>query len=153
VQAKPFDSTVSAGKVDQPSGILRIRKGETRFDPDYFFDLREATGKDCYGVNYFGNGVALTARMEDPSDPWEFNGANFKIWRIDLARKKSLGEVAGLPKINGSANSIMRSFDGESIFLNVAGDDENAVYAYDPSAGKVEKKFTMVGQLNGFERL
>jgi hypothetical protein len=153
VQARPFDSTISAGKVDQPSAILRIRKGETRFDPDYFFDLREAAGQDCYGLNYFSDGVALTTRIEDPSDPWEFNGANFKIWRIDLAGKKSLGEVEGLPKINGSANSIMRSFDGKTIYLNVAGDDENAVYTYDPATGKTEKKFTTVGQLNGFERL
>ena len=152
-QAKTFDSTVSAGKVDQPSGILRIRKGETRFDPAYFFDLKSATGKDCYGLNYFGNGVALTTRIEDPTDPWEFNGANFKVWRIDLAQRKSLGEVEGLPKINGSSNSLMSSFDGKTIFINASADDEQAIYAYDPATGKAQRKFTMVGTLNGFYKL
>jgi hypothetical protein len=153
VQSKPFDSTISAGKVAQPSGILRIRKGETGFDPDYFFDLKAATGNDCYGVNHFGGGVALTSRIEDPTDPWEFNGANYKVWRIDLARRESLGEVEGIPKINGSSNSIMCSFDGKTILINAAADDEHAIYSHDPATGKTGRKFTMVGRLGGIYKL
>jgi hypothetical protein len=149
VQAKAFDTTVMAGKVSQPSGILRIRKGEERFDPDYFLDLREAAGADCYGLHLVWNGEALTARIEDPSDPWEMNGPNFRVWRIDLAERKSLGALDGLPKVKGSSNTWMRSFDGKSVLIHAAAQDGNALYAYDPSSGKVERKFAMAGMLTG----
>ncbi len=136
-----------------PSGILRIKNGQTNFDPSYFFNLETKLGKDCYGLYNF-NGTAFTWRVEDPNDFWCFNGANFKLYKIDLTNAASLGEVSpSIPKSKASQTCPMRLLETNKVYFSVAGDSENAMWVYDLSNGSVSKKFTMVGQCNGIEKL
>jgi hypothetical protein len=148
-------SATSNAAADAPSGVLRIKNGETEFDPTYFFDLRNATGNDCMGLYHFGSGLAFTCRMEDSNDPWEYinNAPNYKFYRIDLASKTSYGEVAGLPKVFGSSSSLIRKFDNENLLINTAGASENAIYNYSISGGTVSKKFTMNGICTGLAKM
>lgn len=137
-----------------PSGILRIKKGETDFDPSYFFDLKSATGKDCAGL-YLFNGLAFTTQIQDPTDAYETKGPNFRYYKIDLAYKKSLGDVAqSLPNIFGSSSSIMRKFDDNNILFVVSAAKENAIYSYNIANGSVAKKITLnSGTCTGFDKL
>ncbi|MEJ7658789.1 MAG: DUF4374 domain-containing protein [Hymenobacter sp.] len=79
-----------------PSGVLRIKAGETRFDPNYFLNLKAATGKECKSL-YLFNGLAFTTRIEDPTDAYEFNGPNYRYYKLDLNAKTSGGVLPGLP--------------------------------------------------------
>lgn len=136
-----------------PSGILRIRNGETNFDPAYFLNLKTATGADCYTVNNF-NGTAFTWRVEDPTDFWGFNGANFKLYKLDLVNATSLGEVStAIPKSKATNTAILRLLEDNKVYIGVAGDTENALWTYDLSSGAVAKKMLLTGQCNGLEKL
>jgi hypothetical protein len=63
---------VSAGKfwtgLGGNSGIVRIKKGESAFDPGYFFDVTTPLGRQAclMGLNYVGNGIAFgTVQYEE----------------------------------------------------------------------------------------
>lgn len=136
-----------------PSGLLRIKTGETDFDASYFLNLKTATGQDCYGIKAF-NGMALTWRVEDPTDFWCVKGANFKLYKLDLVAGVSLGEVsATIPKSKASQSAPMQLLEDNKLYFGVAGDTENVLWAYDIVNGKAEKKFTMTGQCNGIEKI
>ena len=141
------------GTSKAPSGVLRIKAGETRFDPTYFFDLKAATGKDCKGLYQFGNGLAFTTRIEDPADSYEGKGPNYKYYKLDLNAKTSGGSLPNLPQIYGSQSSLMRQFDDQSVLLSVSTKTENSLYQYKLSDGTVSKKMTLPGQLTGFAKL
>lgn len=136
-----------------PSGILRIKNNETDFDPAYFLNLKSETGKDCYSINYF-NGTAFTWRVEDPTDFYCFNGANFKLYKVDLVNAKSLGEVsASIPKTKASQSAPMRLLENHIVYFGVAGDAEDAIWTYDLTNGTAIKRMTLLGQCNGIEKL
>ncbi len=142
------------GSGNKPSGILRIKNGETNFDNSYFFDLKASTGKDCSGLYHFGNGLTFTTQIQDPSDPYEMNGPNYKYVRIDLAAKTSSGIIGGVPAIFGSSTSIMRKFDNTSILFVVSTNTENAIYNYDINSGVSTKKIKLNnGVCTGFNQL
>lgn len=140
---------VASGR-DVPSGILRIKNGQTDFDPDYFFNLKEATGKNCYGLYHFGDGQTFTTRIEDPSKFW--SAPSCKFYKLNLNSKTSLGELSGVPAVQSSSTAWMRKFDNERILFAVAGATENAVYEYNIASGTASKKFTTVGKSFGFEK-
>jgi len=142
------------GSGKAPSGILRIKKGATGFDADYFFDLKAATGKDCSGLYILSN-QAFTTRMEDATDPYETKGPNFRYYRIDLAAKKSLGDLsAALPEIYGSSTSVMRAFDAGIVTFVVSSGKENSIYTYNTADGSVTRKITLsAGMCTGFDKI
>ncbi|GAA3976327.1 hypothetical protein [Hymenobacter antarcticus] len=136
-----------------PSGVLRIKAGETRFDPAYFFDLKAATGKDCKGLYLFGNGLAFTTRIEDPTDSYEFRGPNYRYYRLDLNARTSGGALPGLPLIFGSQSSLMRKFDDQNLLLSVNTRTQNSIYQYKLSDGTISKKMDVPGLLTGLAKL
>lgn len=142
------------GSAKAPSGILRIPKGTTGFDPAYFFDLKAATGNNCYGFYHFDSGLGFVCRISDPSDAYEFNGPNYEYFRIDLEKKTSLGKLGTLPKVFGSTTSIMRQFTNDEILFVVATATENAVYSYKTADGSISKKIALdAGQCTGFNKI
>ena len=146
-----YIETLGSAKV--PSGILRIKNGETGFDPSYFFDLKTATGNDCRNIWHFGNGLTFTTRISDPADPYESKGPNFEYYKIDLAAKTA-APLTSLPKIFGSSTSIMRKIDNNEILFVVAGFLENAIYSYKMADGTITKKITLSGsRCTGFAKI
>lgn len=151
-----FGSSASSNPAAHaPSGVLRIKNGESEFDPSYFFDLRSAIGNDCMGLYHFGNQLAFTCRMEDEKDPWEYinNKPNYKFYRIDLRSATSFGAVEGLPKVFGSSATLIRKFDDEHLLMNVSAENEKAIYEYNITTGSIRKKFTMDGTCTGLAKL
>ena len=142
------------GSTKVPSGILRIKNGETNFDASYFFDLKAATGNDCRNLWHFGSGLTFTTRISDATDPYESKGPNFEYYKIDLAAKTATPLLASLPKIFGSSTSIMRKLDNNEILFVVAGSSENAIYSYKIADGAITKKFTLSGsRCTGFAKI
>lgn len=151
-----FGSSATGNPAAQaPSGVLRIRNGESDFDPDYFFDLRSSTGNDCMGLYHFGDNLAFTCRMEDKNDPWEYinNKPNYKFYRIDLRSSTSIGAVEGLPKVYGSSSTLIRKFEKEHLLINVSAENEKAIYEFSTATGALRKKFTLNGTCTGLAKL
>ncbi|MEL6536036.1 MAG: DUF4374 domain-containing protein, partial [Bacteroidota bacterium] len=131
---------------DKPSGILRIKAGETDFDPDYFFDLTEATGGNCFGLYHVGNGQAFTTVSENDDNWFGFDGANpsFRYRKIDLTAGTDGGDLdASLPNTFAASRTLFftKVADDEWLFP-IAGSSEDALYRYVPSTGEVSQKAT-----------
>lgn len=139
----------------KPSGILRIKNGETEFDPTYFFDLNAATGKPCFGILHFGNGQTFTVRYEDAA-AYPFDNkkvASCQYYKIDLANKSVAGNISNnIPPFFGNKAFAVK-FDNDKIYFNVAGKESNSVYSYQISNGTVAKAFDLSGVCNGFAKL
>ncbi|MEM9836725.1 MAG: DUF4374 domain-containing protein [Bacteroidota bacterium] len=139
-----------------PSGVLRIKNGQTDFDQDYFFDLEAAVGNICYGIYHTSGGRTFTANVQDAADFWEFatGQPQFKYVEIDLAATSSLGEVPGLPTTYGTRTMIIHEMDNQNLLFTIATNEENAVYEFDVSANSSSKYFTSTGgYITGLEKL
>jgi hypothetical protein len=152
---KQGDIYVAAlGYTNRPSGMLRIKKGETDFDAGYFFDLDDATGHKCRGISLFDNGLAFTLALMKPDDSYEINGPSYNFYRIDVTQKTSAGKLAGLPDVYGSNGATMRTYGNDQLLFAVSGVSENSLYSYQLTNGNVSKKVTLTGgRCSGFNKL
>jgi hypothetical protein len=142
------------GYTNRPSGILRIKKGQTDFDPSWFFDLDAATGHKCRGVSVFDNGLAFTLALVKPDDGYEINGPSHNFYRIDITQKTSAGKLAGLPDVYGSGGAVMRKYDNDQLLFVVSGKSENSIYSYQFANGNINKKVSLTGgRCSGFDKL
>lgn len=147
--------TTNAGG-SSPSGVLRIKNGETTFDADYFFDLEDVVGNICFGIYHTSGGRTFTANVQDESDFWEFASGQpqFKYVEIDLENQLSLGDVPGLPTTYGSRIMIIHEMEDQNLTFTTATNDENAVYLFDVSSNTSSKLFTSTGgYITGLEKL
>ena len=86
------------------AGFLRIKKGSTTFDEDYFFDFEQATGglKPAH-IQYIGNGLVFaevsTITPQTANDRW--GDKSLKCCIIDL-KNKTVKDVEGIPVHNGN---------------------------------------------------
>lgn len=147
--------TTNAGGAS-PSGVLRIRNGQTDFDPDYFFDLEDAVGTICYGIYHTSGGRTFTANVQDESDFWEFatGEPQFKYVEIDLTTRTSIGDVPGLPTTYGTRTMIIYELADQNLLFTIATNDENAVYSFDVTANSASRLFTSSGgYITGLEEL
>jgi len=138
-----------------PSGVLRIKNGQTDFDQDYFFDLESVLGNICYGIYPTANGLTFTKRVEDETDFWEFptHLPQFKYFKVDLASKTSEGVVEGLPT-SYKRSMLVKNYDDSTLLFTTSTNEENAVYSYDIATGNVSKKFISTGgYITGLESL
>lgn len=129
---------------DKPSGVLRIKAGETEFDKNYFFDLKAATGKTCFGLYHFSNGIACTIISENDDNFFGTDGANpaFRYRKINLSNTTDLGDLeASLPNtFAASRTSFMKQVSEEEVLFAIAGTEEDALYSFEISSGTVSRK-------------
>jgi hypothetical protein len=115
---------IKFGKVfeDAPlpaSGVLRIRNGETAFDPDYFVDVGEITKSPNIWAIHMIDAQHLLVQMWDPETPddaakapGDLDGAREFIYAIvDIAAKR-WERVANITK-GGAGNSSDHVLDGQ----------------------------------------
>ena len=131
---------------DKPSGVVRIKAGETEFDQDYFFDLAAATGGSCFGLYQFADGVAFTAVSENDDNWFGFDGDNpsFRYRKIDLTAKADQGDLeASLPNTFAASRTMFfTQISSDEVLFPIAGSDADAIYSYSISSGTVSLKMT-----------
>ncbi len=138
----------SLGQVPgQHLGMLRIKAGETEFDPTYFFDFTnlKIDGVVGDGLNYIytmiyaGNGVAY-GRGENPalfsSVPDYINDRNLEALKIDVYNQK-LTKVSGIPNSTGYASDLC-VYKGKVVFCT-SSKDANGLYTLDIASGEASK--------------
>ncbi|WP_315814854.1 hypothetical protein [Paraflavitalea speifideaquila] len=130
------------GYTNRPSGLLRIKKGQTDFDPAYFFDFDAATGYKCRGVSLFDNGLAFTLALVKPADSYEINGPSHQFYKLDVVQKTSAGKLGGLPDVFGSNGATMRLYGNDQVIFAFAGKTENSLYSYQLANSSVSKKIS-----------
>jgi len=135
----------------KPSGILRIKAGETTFDENYFFNVQEATGgyRLC-NAQYLGDNKVLASIYSfdesgyKDSDKWSRRDVRLAI--IDV-RAEKINYVEGIPIHYGGptgtfANHFMQ--DNGLIYIKIANDDGIFIYEVNPETFTATKGAELV---------
>ncbi|MGC4088045.1 MAG: DUF4374 domain-containing protein [Polyangiaceae bacterium] len=101
----------------QPTCVLRVKAGETLFDPDYALDLSAlGSGSAAAGAIPDGEGGFLFASVD--AQAWESRASDldgfWRLWHYDFNSGESR-EVAGLPNWVGHAHFV--NLRGEVAFV------------------------------------
>lgn len=84
-----------------PSGILKINKGEFKFDADYFFDVTAASGGyNMFRTYYTGGTTFLVIMYPGKNDKATFGVDADRLAIVDVATK-SFKWVTGFPSASG----------------------------------------------------
>ena len=127
-----------------PSGIVRIKSGETDFDEDYFIDITEATGYDSYGMLYVGDGKAIVSVYN--SDLRESSDYYLEYHLVDLSAKTltKLDMPLGTGGYYGGRRSMALLSNGNAaIMLNHEGG--SSIYIYDNTTGSISEGTSYTG--------
>lgn len=138
------NTSLYANDESVPSGIVRIRKGQTDFDESYFFNITEKTGFHSLGMIYAGNNKAVVQVFN--SDVWDASDYYVEYYLADLAGD-SMTKL-DIPASRGGYYGGRRSMDvmgnGKiAIFTNNA--EGSHVYIFDPVGNSVTKGVTYTG--------
>lgn len=124
----------------QSHGFLRIPSQQSRFDPDYFFDLNQngvvglSSPTDyCQSLRYAGNGlVYCTAHQPDldtnPSEP----SKNFSFAVIEINLRNMSARAIGMPLSNGTPGPGAIEVDPNRVIVGLVTESGGAgFYTYD----------------------
>ncbi len=111
--------TLSGQNTDYPSCALRIRAGESDFDPDFVLNISELTSRPigCCGVWAGGESVYVPVLYEervmvsDRRELWSESNNDYRYWRIDLGSNEAR-EITSLPFFNSGGPNVYELPDG-----------------------------------------
>jgi hypothetical protein len=132
-------SSAYDNRTTKPSGALRIKKGETRFDPDYFFDIQSlAGGRHLFKVWHITGNYFLLQMYNTPNQTSE---AVWSILAVVDVEKKTYKEVGGLPATGNitSIGSTPYAGDGKVAVPIVSKDEYPHIYIIDPATAVATK--------------
>jgi hypothetical protein len=124
----------------QKSGFLRIKNGQTSFDPTYFFNVSDYSITGIPGnkvdylqrMRYAGNGIVYSTGniYSLASNPPNYvNDRTYGSFKVDIANKTIT--KLGIPYSNGYAASV-GLFENKVLF-GIAGTNGVGIYRYDPA--------------------
>jgi len=128
--------------------IMRIKVGNDRIDPDYFFPLEDKPQYEFYGLFAIGNGQALVKALDvqkirEFSDYFTANAVQY--FQLDLANKTKHKLEFPLDRLDFHPN-VLR--DDEHVFIAIA-DSTGAsdIWSYGLKSHKYEKGLHVNGQV------
>jgi len=126
-------------------GFLRIKKGETEWDPNYYFSIANTVmpgvpnGKGDYAVNleYGGNNLVYASikipAYQSGAEPNYVDDRDFQPFKINIADKTA--EKIDLPPTAGwAAKCVVKS--GNTIIFGLSEKNGQGLYTYDQTTGK-----------------
>lgn len=142
----------------KPSGILRIKNGETEFDSSYFFDIEAATnGSKLFWFDYIGNNKAIARLIVDEAGAyaWSAYSKDFftqKLVIIDL-ESETVTDVAGVPLHQKRYTSPVTVVDGK-VYISIETATDAFVYEVDIATATGTKGAEIQGKtIKGFFNL
>ena len=114
-----------------PAGFLRIKKGETSFDPDYYFDIEAATGglRPAH-IRYVGNGLVY-AEVSIVKNQEQWRDVNLKVCIIDLYNK-TVTDVTEIPVHDGNGGrGFTAMVKGDNVYHPVTLPEGTFIYRTD----------------------
>jgi hypothetical protein len=139
-------SSAYDNRTTKPSGALRIKKGETRFDPDYFFDIQSlAGGRHLFKVWHITGSYFLLQMYNTPNQTSE---AVWSILAVVDVEKKTYKEVSGLPAAENisSIGSTPYAGEGKIAVPIVSKDEYPHIYLIDPATATATKGLEIVAE-------
>jgi hypothetical protein len=137
-----------------PSAILRLNKGDQRFDPGYLFKLGNHGGQEAYTLYGLGHGLAVTKIVES-SGISQFDDYMMKrISRfelLDLRRQKRF--TLAMPPV--FLDFLMNvTADENFAYLSVyQQNDKSQIWIYDLRSGILKRGAEVNGQITRIDKL
>lgn len=133
------------------SGILRIKKGATGFDPDYYFDVETASGgAKLLTATYAGNGKLVGRVVKPGADTTMWNAFDVsipicKLVVIDL-NAKTVTDVSNVPDHGGEYRTHGFVENGK-VYMSITSstEGETRVYEIDPATATGKKAAKIEG--------
>ncbi|WP_339810676.1 DUF4374 domain-containing protein [uncultured Imperialibacter sp.] len=102
------------------AGILKIEKGSTAFEGEYFLDIEELTGgKTTAHLMYLGDGKAFAEiNMADRADQARWSDGPLRSAVIDLYAK-TVTYISGVPEHAGQGRRLAAVHDGDFVYMYV----------------------------------
>ncbi len=145
----------SGNNPEKPTGIFRIKAGETEIDKGYFFNISTSQIQNHgYGLWYLGNGKAIvrTERkgvFTGMKDHWKV--PHFDFYVLDL-NTKSTTRLA-LPLDKGTARQCILVENGQ-VYITVNSDSEGSyIWSYDPETTSLKRGIKFDGEIDYVLRL
>jgi hypothetical protein len=139
-------SSAYDNRTTKPSGALRIKSGETGFDPDYFFDIQSlAGGRHLFKVWHISGDYFLLQMYNTPDQTSE---AIWSVLAVVDVEKKTYKEVTGLPAVESitSIGSTPYAGDGKIAVPIVSKDEYPHIYIIDPATAVATKGLEIVAE-------
>ncbi|WP_165940071.1 DUF4374 domain-containing protein [Dyadobacter psychrotolerans] len=129
----------------KPTGIYRIKNGETTFDKDYFFNLSKlSNNNDPDGLLYLGDGKIFARNYRDENvTTWaDWSKPIVEYMFIDLA-KQTIKKM-DLPLSYGASTTYV--YENNKIYFQVKTDADGVyIYEYNVAADKLTKGLKVDG--------
>lgn len=144
-------SSIAAGftQATKPSGVLRIKAGEDKFDTDYFFNVEEK-GYKVLTAAYAGNGKVVAKVIKNELDILKHLWGAFKVTVplvnvaiLDL-EAKSFTLVDDVPAHGGQYRTPMLAENGK-VYISVNDGAEAYVYQVDAENASATKGAKIIG--------
>ncbi len=134
---------LGGGKADMPTAIYRVKDGEYKLDPDYFFNISaQRNGDNQLGVTYIGNGKVLLISAHDTdthikefNDWWYANMWEYLI--VDINTKQVVKKL-DFPLVGNSRSGVVHNGKGY-IAVNDATADGVYIWEYDSNTDKLTR--------------
>ena len=139
-------SSAYDSRTTKPSGALLIKNGETRFDPDYFFDIQSlAGGRHLFKVWHISGSYFLLQMYNTPNQTSE---AIWSVLAVVDVEKKTYKEVSGLPAVESitSIGSTPYAGVGKIAVPVVSNDEYPHIYIIDPATAVATKGLEIVAE-------
>lgn len=134
----------------KPNCILRIKNGETDFDPNYYFDLETVSrglGSPVLNLEYTGNGVFFGSSIDpsaiNPNDPLSYYQDPISQWYKFNLYNKTATKVSD-EYTRGSINAVTYSENGK-IYIPYQNKTEAHIKEVDIESLESKKAFTTTG--------
>lgn len=142
----------------KPSGILRIKSGESEFDTDYFFNVEEATvGGKLFWFDYAGENKAIARIItsEEGAAVWSAYSKDLitqKLVIIDLVNQ-TVTDIAGVPLHSKQYTSRVEVMDGK-VYVSIETAEDAFIYEVDVATATATKGAAIEGKtIKGFYNL
>ncbi|MCL7988193.1 DUF4374 domain-containing protein [Sphingobacterium sp. lm-10] len=139
----------------KPAGVIRIRSGQSTFDPDYFYNLRDQAANLIFQRVYHVHDDWFALAYVRPGSTAQTGPAQPNALALVNVVTKSFQWVGGLPDFNGNPRFGLPISEGGKLYIPVSETNEKpAIYIVDAATGQASKglvvnadEITAIGKL------
>lgn len=136
-----------------PTAIMRIKKGASEFDKDYFFNIKEKIGEHAYGLWYIGKNKAIvkTEKSALIKEWGDLGGEVYELYVVDLAAQTA--QKLDLPLHRGRILENVLVENGKAYLGVHSTSNGTYIWEYDPTTGNLKRGLQIQSGINYLLRL
>jgi len=158
--------------LETPAGVLKIKKGESEFDPGYYLNLEERLGGRPGTTPSGGRGTEVylkvfyeeeadmfdadgNVKAEIVAEPWSLLSTGWRYWRIDLEEPATAEVLEELPW-GGTDGYFYRIPEEDRLFLAVLNGAKGTLKGmtlYEANGSTFTESISVPGTLQALSRL